>query len=143
MVVKKKVVAKKPKRRKSRRAKRGIYESKKGGQVNYRSGWELEFAQWLDAAPDVVSFEYEKLVIAYVSNAKSKKMRKYYPDFAVTYTDGRLEIIEIKPSRRVHQARNMKKSLAAGDWCRVNGAIYKIVTEVELKALGLLKKKPS
>ena len=143
MVTKKKAAVKKPKRRKSRRAKRGTYMSQKGGQVNYRSNWEFEFAQWLDTNPEVVSFEYEKLVIPYLSSARSKKMRKYYPDFAVTYTDGRLEILEIKPARKVHQIRNMKKSVAAADWARQNGATYKIITEVELRALGLLKKKPS
>jgi hypothetical protein len=94
---------------------------------------------WLDASPDVVSWSYETLVIPYVSNVKTGKLRKYHPDFVVTHVDGTKEVVEIKPSKRVHQAKVTKKLLAAGDHCRAHGMTLTVVTEYELKALGLLK----
>jgi hypothetical protein len=72
---------------------------------------------------------------------RTKRIRKYYPDFVVTWSDGRREVIEIKPARRVHNPKNTKKTIAAGDWCVSQGMTYKILTEHELKALGLLSKK--
>lgn len=131
------------KRRKSRRAKKGIVETVKGGTVSYRSSWEMEYALWLDANVDVESFGHETLVIEYVSNARSGKKRRYYPDFVVRYVDGRVEIVEIKPSKRVHNPRVMKKTVAAGEWARVNGATFRVITEIQLKELGLLKRNVS
>ena len=95
--------------------------------------------QWLDANDTVVTWSYESVVIPYVSNVRSGKVRKYHPDFMVEYVGGRLEMVEIKPSKRVHQAKVAKKLLAAGDHCRTHGVTLVVVTEVELKAMGLLK----
>lgn len=92
---------------------------------------------WLDANDHVISYTYEKEVIQYVSNKKTGKLRKYYPDFLIEYKD-RKEMVEIKPSRRVCQAKVQKKLLAAVEWCKNNNIIFRVVTEVELKALGLI-----
>ena len=93
---------------------------------------------YLDADPNVVSWSYEKLVIEYVSNKKTKKVRKYYPDFQVEYKDGKKVIIEIKPSRKLGQATVVKKIRAAKEWCTTHGVTYKVLTEIELKDMGLL-----
>lgn len=134
-------MAARSRRRRSRRAKKGIVETVKGGRVAYRSSWEMEYALWLDANADVESFGHETLVIEYVSNARSGKKRRYYPDFVVRYVDGHIEVVEIKPSKRVHNARVQKKTIAAGEWARVNGATFRVITEVELRGIGLLRKK--
>lgn len=94
--------------------------------------------QWLDANPDVLGYSYEGLVIEYVSNKKTHKLRKYYPDFLVEYAT-RKELIEIKPAKRLVQARVKKKVEAAQVWCLAHGVMFRVITEVELKALGLLK----
>ena len=93
---------------------------------------------FLDAHPEVETWSYEKTVIEYVSNVRTKKIRKYYPDFFVKYKDGRVELIEVKPKRKLEQAVVKKKAEAARLWCEVNGLTYKILTELELKELGLL-----
>lgn len=130
-----------PKKKKKRKGHyhTGDYVSIKTGQIcSYRSGWEEKYLTYLDTNPDVLTFEYEPFAIEYVSNKKTGKIRKYYPDVLVTYVDGRIILVEIKPLRRMHQAKIQKKTLAAGDWARLNNVEFKIVTEVELKALGLL-----
>jgi hypothetical protein len=118
---------------------RGEYTSSKTGQVcKYRSGWEHNVMQYLDNNPDVVSWSYEKTVIEYISNIRTKKTRKYYPDFFVKYKNEKVEIIEVKPKRKLQQAIIKKKTSAAEQWCMTNGATYRILTEIELKELGLL-----
>lgn len=93
---------------------------------------------YLDSSPDVVTWSYEKLIIEYVSNQKTKKIRKYYPDFQVEYKDGSKVVIEIKPSRKLDQATIVKKIRAAKEWCTAHNLTYKILTEIELKDMGLL-----
>lgn len=93
---------------------------------------------YLDTTSDVVTWTYESVVIPYVSNRKTGKIRKYYPDFYVEYVNGDRIIIEIKPSKRVHQAKVAKKLLAASEHCAAHGMTFKVLTEHELKVLGLL-----
>lgn len=126
-------------RRKKSRYHRGEYTSVKTGQVcKFRSGWEHKLMLHLDADPSITSWTYEQTIIEYVSNIRTKKIRKYYPDFYVTYSDGHVEIIEVKPKRKLSQAVVKKKTDAARLWCAERGVVYKIITEIELKALGLL-----
>jgi len=94
--------------------------------------------QYLDTDPTVSSWSYEKLVIEYVSNKKTQKTRKYYPDFQIEYEDGKKVVVEIKPSRKLQQRLVVKKIRAAIDWCAQHDFVYKILTEIELKNIGLL-----
>jgi hypothetical protein len=127
------------KKRRRKRYHTGTYVSTKTGQeCRYRSGWELKYMQHLDADPTVVEFLYETVVIPYVSNLRTKKVRRYYPDFFVSYADGHKVLVEIKPKRRLSQARVQKKLAAAEAFCRVHEMTLVIITEHELKGLGLL-----
>ena len=125
-------------RRKGGRYHRGLHVSPTAGECKFRSSWEQKYMIHLDACSDVASWTYEKLVIEYVSNQKTKKIRKYYPDFYVEYVDGTRQVIEIKQKRKLFQATVKKKTKAAEQWCAINGATYKILTEIELKDMGLL-----
>lgn len=93
---------------------------------------------WLDAEPTVTSWSYESFTIEYVSNRKGR-VRKYIPDFLVMYADSRVQLVEIKPTNRLLRPTNVKKLAAARVWCSENNTELAIVTEVELKALGLFK----
>ena len=92
----------------------------------------------LDENPDVDDWSYEKIIIEYLSNIKTKKMRKYYPDFFVRYKDGREEIIEVKQKRKLGQATVKKKADAARQWCSDHGMTYKILTEIELRDMHII-----
>lgn len=132
--------ARKRRRRKKGRGhyNRGLHVSPIAGECKYRSGWEVKYMVHLDSDPQVSTWSYEKLVIEYVSNQRTKKIRKYYPDFQIEYKDGSKVVVEIKPSRRLDQAKVVKKIQAAQAWCQSNNMTYKILTEIELKDLGLL-----
>lgn len=133
-------MAAKKKRRKRRKRNIGKHISVKGGECTYRSGWEKEYFEHLDANIDVRSYVSEGLKIPYVSNKRTGKMRNYIPDLLVTYADGRRSLIEIKPKRRLTKPTNIKKFAAARVWCTMNSCDFVILTEDHLKALGLLKK---
>lgn len=94
--------------------------------------------RWLDATPDVISYEYESIRISYLSNKKTGKCRTYIPDLFVTYADGHKCLVEIKPNRRLINQIVMKKMIVAEEWCNANNASYILVTEITLKELGLL-----
>jgi len=131
---------KKPRKRRKRKGRyhRGTHTSPIAGECKYRSGWEQKYMEHLDTNPDVQTWSYEKLTIEYVSNQKTKKIRRYYPDFQVEYKDGTKIIIEIKPSRKLNQSSIVKKTRAAKEWCSNHGVTYKIITEIELKDMGLI-----
>ena len=93
---------------------------------------------YLDEIDGVESWTYEQIVIEYISNIRTKKIRKYYPDFFIKYSDGHCEVVEIKPKRRLDQFNVKKKIAAAKSWCGDKGYEFKIITEVELKQLNLL-----
>lgn len=95
--------------------------------------------QHLDVDPTVATYQYEGVCIQYLSNRKTGKMRKYYPDFLVEYVDGRKRLVEIKPSKRVDQVHVQKKLVAAEAWCREHDVTLEVLTEVGLRSMGLLK----
>ena len=92
----------------------------------------------LDGDKTVESYQYECMTIEYISNAKTGRIRRYIPDFFVTRTDGSKELIEVKPSKRLVQRNVQKKLSAAEDWCRMNGIVFRVITEVHLKQMGLM-----
>lgn len=126
-------------KRRKKRYHTGVHVSTKTGQsCKYRSGWELSYLRWLDSCPDVETFVYEGVKIPYVSNVRTNKIRHYYPDFLVKYRDGRSLLVEIKPKKRMPQANIQKKLAAAAIWCSTHGAILTVLTEIELRAMGLV-----
>lgn len=135
MVVQKK---KRKKKRKKSRYHRGTHVSIIAGECKYRSSWEQKYMEYLDTNPDVTKWSYEKLIIEYISNNKTKKIRKYYPDFQIEYSSGEKVVVEIKPSRKLKQLNILKKISAAIKWCIEHDMTYKILTEIELKDMGLI-----
>lgn len=92
----------------------------------------------LDANEMVTTYQYEQVIVMYVSNLRSGKLSRYLPDFLVEYIDGRKILVEIKPKKRLNQLKVRKKLEAAQQWCAEHDATFEVITEVELKALGLL-----
>jgi len=126
-------------RRKSRRAKRGKFLSAKMNvEMTYRSSWELAYFRYLDNCDNVKAFWSESLKIEYVTNIKTKKTRNYIPDLLIEYNDGTKQLVEIKPKSKLRQRINLKKFKAAERWSEEKGLKFILITEVDLKELGLL-----
>lgn len=102
------------------------FSTKMNETMHYRSSWEKACMEYLDAAPDVSSFQYEKMRLAYYDTENNK--RHYIPDFFVTYLDGRTELWEIKPKQFLNTAASKLKTAAAEEWCRSNNSKFVTVT---------------
>ena len=136
----KKTTPRPPLRKRKRRGgyKTGVYQSTKCvNEMIYRSGWELAVAIDMDQDPNVVSYQNEPFEI-YYSMSSNSRLRKYFPDFLVTYADGTKKLLEVKRDDKVKTKQVIAKAKAAESWCAKNGATYEFMTEVDIK--HLLKK---
>lgn len=111
-------------RTKHRRRKRkshyitGIHNSPKcSTPIEYRSGWELTVAHYLDSNPDVVSYEYESFRIPYVVAGKP---HIYTPDFFIQYKSGKKIIVEVKRADKLTNRVVIAKATATRKWLREN-----------------------
>lgn len=130
---------KKKKKLRPKRFKTGTYVSTKTGQeINYRSGWERSFAEYLDKDKTVATYVYEGIIISYITNLRSGRLRKYYPDFYVERVDGSKLLIEIKPKRFAPRGINKKKWEAAKKWCEEHDTEFMVITEDELKDMNVI-----
>lgn len=119
--------------------------------INFRSSWELEFAQHCDVLPSVISWSYEMISIPYRDPlSMTKKQRIYIPDFFVEILQSggysQSYLFEIKPRHEQLQeyarnradaaliARNTAKWRAATQWADRHSAIFEILNESDLYA---------
>jgi hypothetical protein len=104
--------------------------------VEYRSGWELEVAKYLDLDPKVKEYEYESITIEYLSNTRTGKIRTYYPDFLITYKDGTKKLVEVKRRDKLNDPKVIKKAKAAEAWCAKQEpkVIYEFWTNMMIEA---------
>lgn len=81
------------------------------------SGFELEFADFLDACSDVAAFARnsgpQKLMLDYLSAAGRPAL--YWPDFLVRLTNSHYALVELKGAEDVNSAL---KARAAVEWCK-------------------------
>lgn len=116
-------------RRKTTVSIKGYHESIKCGVVPYRSSLELRFMEMLDGNSNVDSYEYEPEGIPYTLEGKP---HKYYPDFLITWTNGRQEVIEIKPSSELQTIKNKAKFDSAQFYYEELGIKFNVLTETIL-----------
>ena len=133
---------KRPRRTKKKRFHTGTYVSTKTGKsMVYRSSWELEFMEYLDADDTVTSYSYESVIVPYRRSLRSIRISKYIVDFRVEYNTGVTTLYEIKSSSFVNRRVNLAKFSACRTYCTQHGWQFSVLTEVELRAMGLLKRK--
>ena len=114
----------------------------------YRSSWEWSFMNFCDNNDSVVKWASEAIQIPYV-DPLTERHTVYVPDFFIQYVDkhGRmqLELIEIKPAsqtvlERVGKSahnqsqfiKNQAKWAAAGNWCKQQGLVFRILNENDI-----------
>lgn len=72
-----------------------FFSKKNNKKVTYRSSYELRYFHLLEADNKVASYEVESVSVPY--NEPGGKKRKYIPDVMVLYTNGDIDVCEIKP----------------------------------------------
>jgi hypothetical protein len=100
---------------------KGRYVSTKTNrECYYRSSWELQLMQELDADPDVLDWESEFTSIPYQLDGAT---HRYVPDFHVVRVMGH-QLVEVKPQELRLVEKNVAKRLAAQAYCEDRGWQY-------------------
>ena len=113
-------------------------------KITARSSWELMYMSILDSSPQVKMWTSEPNLHIRYYNPISRKEKNYFPDFLIHYTNGTVEIVEIKPAKEalISAARsqydklmliqNMAKWQRANELAKRIGATFRVVTENQL-----------
>jgi hypothetical protein len=118
------------------------------GQPRYRSSWELTFMKFCDNNPSIQQWASEPLQIPY-RDPLTGKPTVYVPDFLIVYLDKNskkhVEMIEIKPSNQMlrekvgknpyNQAqfvKNQAKWAAAGNFCKNQNIVFRVINEKDI-----------
>jgi hypothetical protein len=113
--------------------KSGHFQSNKNEKtIPYRSGYELDVYKCLEEINSVRRYEAEPFPIPYLHNGKQAN---YLPDLLVEFTDGRIEIWEIKPSSQTTYKINESKWNAAARYCEKRNWKFVVKTEKGIKLL--------
>ena len=107
-----------------------------GPHPEYRSSWELAFYKYVDHQEDILFWSTEAQAIPYIS-PKDSQVHRYFPDVFIQKKNQNY-IIEIKPKSQVLNPINQAKFAAAEEYCSRINAIFLVITEVELKAKGII-----
>jgi len=111
----------------------GDFPSQKNGKkMHYRSGYELEVYQCLEKMEDVVRYHVEPFGVPYWFQGEQKN---YFPDLMVEFTDGHIEVWEIKPKQQTAYEVNDAKWTAADRYCEARGWHFEVKTEQGIQQL--------
>jgi len=111
--------------------KQGSYISQKTNRtVQFRSGLELKLYQKLEKNLNVRDYRVENIMIEYFFDGRS---HNYIPDVLVEYTNGKIELWEIKPKSQTKWPKNIAKWTAANIYCKKRNWEFIVVTENALK----------
>lgn len=105
---------------------------KNGKEMHYRSGMECEVYELLERWDLVHKYEEEPFPVRYFFHGLQ---HDYYPDIRITYTDGTVEIWEVKPSSQTEIGRNKAKWAACNEYCLARQWKFMVFTERGLDKL--------
>ena len=120
-------------------SKKGRYQSKKCSNKElpyFRSSYELMTHIWLDENPDVISYQYESLLIPYYDENKDK--RYYCPDFLIQYlSTSQQTLLEVKNIHSDKLPLNRLKYKAAKTYSDLKNFNYIVWTTENIKLLKI------
>lgn len=105
-----------------------------GKEFTYRSSYECAVLECLELLPEIVKYDVEPIRIPYFYKGQEKN---YIPDISLCFSDGHIEIWEIKPANQTSLEQNTAKWDAAKLFCATRGWDFIVITE---KGIELLKK---
>lgn len=103
-------------------------------EMHYRSGYECEVYECLEALPEIIKYDVEPFKVDYIFEGDR---HEYNPDLSIFFNDGRVEIWEIKPANQTQLPKNQAKWAACQSYCEARGWSFMVMTEV---GIGKLKK---
>jgi len=109
-----------------------MWSVKNGKEVHYRSGMECEVYECLEANEEVITYDVEPFAITYSFQGE---IHEYNPDLKINFSDGRVEIWEVKPSNQTSLPKNNAKWAACQYFCESRGYKFMVLTEVGMQKL--------
>jgi hypothetical protein len=103
-------------------------------EMHYRSGYECEVYECLESILEVIKYDVEPFKVDYIFEGDR---HEYNPDLSIFFSDGRVEIWEIKPANQTQLPKNHAKWAACQSYCEARGWSFMVMTEV---GIGKLKK---
>lgn len=107
-----------------------FYSSKNKKEIYYQSSYELKFMELAELNDDILSYDRCPFSIKY--RDENDQIRRYIPDFLITYRSGDEKIIEVKPEIMICKYNNPYKIAAGYEYCNKNSMTFEIWTEKEL-----------
>lgn len=108
-----------------------FYSKKCDATFDYRSSYELAYFHILEKDVDVLSYIYEPFEVPYRDSEGS--VRNYRPDILVLFTNGSMQVSEIKPKAMLLDYDVQAKAKAARQYIADNykdiNITYKFITE--------------
>jgi len=111
----------------------GVFENPKKSPYSleyWDSSWEFEYMKELESDSSVAKWT-KNHGIRIIYFTEQNKFRTYNPDFLVEYTDGRIEIVEMKGGHLIKNPETKKKKEFADKWCEARGMKYRILTKYQ------------
>jgi hypothetical protein len=111
-----------------------------GKEFYYRSRWECKVLEYLELIPQILRYEVEPLKggIPYLFEGK---IHHYFPDLFIYFSDGHVEIWEIKPENQNDLPINQAKWSSAQPYCESKGWRFVIINEDEISKLQTMANK--
>jgi len=96
----------------------------------YDSSWELEFMKELEN-DDLVDKWTKNHGIRIPYFTEENKFRTYNPDFLVEYTNGEIELVEMKGGHLLNNPTTRQKMDYAKKWCNARKIKYRIYSKYQ------------
>lgn len=108
-----------------------IYSPYENKWIKFDSSWERTYFYMMDNNPCTKSIIRSPISIKYIIESDNSE-HYYIPDFLIEYTDGRKELVEVKPKYLLSDTIVILKQKYAELYCSENDMVYKFITEEDL-----------
>lgn len=102
------------------------------GTAQHESALERDFVTLVVFADEAASVQSQPLTVLFREHGVA---RRYTPDFLVRWSDGRMEVVEVKyrADLRANWTRLAPAFAAARQWARENGGRFRLATERSIR----------
>lgn len=125
--MKKTTTARKVLTRSGRRVRYLYPSTKNRALVQCESRLEFDAAMHFEFSPDVVRYREQPTEVTY--RDRNDRMRKYFPDFELTMSNGASVHVEIKPSSKLRQVDLRERLQDIAQHYAHRGQSFKVLTE--------------
>lgn len=103
---------------------------KNSTMVYWESTLERDFVRIADFDPTVLDIQHQPFHLKFSYQGRPYS---YYPDYMLTFNNQQIVIAEVKPLKKLNDARNPVKFEVGRRFCAENGWAFRVYTEEEIR----------